>query len=133
MAFHDWGNKPIDSTQTPVSNPSTSTLLAEIDSTQLVPITGGATATSPYGRGGIGRVTAILGASTTADWRVERALSTGLGSTAIQQSIPILTPTGQSGQYVFLMAFEPGDRLRCRLNSTFTGFANAELQVEPLT
>lgn len=132
MGASDWGNQPIWSTGVGrASNPSTTTLVAEIDSTQLQTITGSSIAGA--GRSVVCRVTAIVGASTLADWTVEQALSTGLGSTAVRQLVPILTPSGQSGQYVFGAVVEPGDRIRARLNSSFTGNANAFLQVEPLS
>ena len=128
MAVHDWGNQVVHSTgANTASNPSTATLVAEIDSTQLRGVTG-----TP-GRRVPCRLTAIIGGSTTCDWRIEQARSTGLGSSAIRQVVPILTPTGQSGQYVVGLTIEPGDRVRARLNSSFTGTANAFLQIEPLT
>mgnify|MGYP001595243287 CR=1 FL=1 len=133
MAFFDWGNKPISSTQAPASNPTTATLLAELDSTQLGPMMNGSVSTAAGAHNALGRVTAILGGSTVADWRIERTLSTGLGSTAIQETVPLFTPSGQSGQYVFVREFQPGDRLRARVASSLTANVNAFLQVEPLT
>lgn len=131
MAYFDWGNRPISSTQAPTANPTTSALLFEIDSTMLAPMSGGSVATA--GRSGLGRVTLVLGADTLANFRVERCLSTGLGATAIRELVPIYTPINQSGQYVMTMEFEAGDRLRCRVASSFTGTVNAYASVEPLT
>lgn len=125
MAYFDWGNTPIVSTGTGLaSNPDTATLVAQVDSTQLGAITPG---------GQNFRVTWIVGASTLATWHLEQCLSTGLGSTAVRDDTPVLTPTNQSGQYVVTLKLEPGDRLRARLDAAITGTATAKISAEPLT
>ena len=131
MSWFDWGDKPITSgLSTAVSNPSTSTLIDEVDSTLLhAGLYGGASTNLQR----TCQVTWILGASTNAVWRCEQCLSTGLASTAIRDTVFIQTPTAQSGQYVWHMNLTAGDRLRARVNSTFTGVATAAIIVVPLT
>jgi hypothetical protein len=136
MALYEWGGPAISSTGAgTVTGPSTASLIAEVDSTQLQVLTGSSVLGTPRGHAVAVRVTATLGAgSTSADWRLEQCLSTGLGSTALRFLVPsIFTPPGQSGMYVYSMMIEPGDRIRARLNSSLTGAASAMLQVDPLT
>jgi hypothetical protein len=124
MAYFESGNTPIQSTSAPLgSDPSTSTLLAEIDSTQLA-------GTLPGGQNY--QITAIVGASTNAQWLIEQCLSTGLGSTAIRTLTSILTPTAMSGQYTWKWKLEQGDRIRARVNSSFTAVTSVKLFAEPL-
>lgn len=126
MAYFDWGNAPIHSTDsTAVSNPSTATLVGELDSTQL--------ASTAWASAKLFRVTWVVGASTLAVWRLEQALSTALASTSIRDTTFLQTPSAQSGQYMLTYKLEPGDRLRARVNSTFTGTATAKISAEPLT
>ena len=125
MSFFDWGNPPINSTVGPATNPSTATLVAELDSTQL------GTAGFRSGEQRIIGVTAILGCSTTALWQVEHATSTALSATA--DPIYIQTPSGQSGQYFVKFTVAANDRIRARLNSSITGTATAFLSGEYVT
>src|SRR5690242_2656445 len=93
MAWHDWGNRAVFSTTAqPVSNPSTATLIAEVDSTQL------GTANYAAGQKSLARVTWLLGSDTSATWQCEIATSTALANP--QDTVFLKTPTGQSGQYV---------------------------------
>lgn len=125
MSWYDLGNPPINSTQAqPTGAPSTATLLAEIDSTQL------GSATWETGRHHNYRVTWIVGASTTAIFQLEHATSTALASPV--DAIYVQTPTGQSGQYVVNLRLERNSRLRARLNSTAAN-AVAFIQAEQLT
>lgn len=133
MAWRDSGNAPINSTggysgstghNGLLTNPSTSDIIAEIDSTQFANVTP---------RGGVYLVTMELGASTLATWQIEQCLSTGLGSTAVRDLTFIQTPSGQSGQYQLTYKIEQGDRVRARLQSGITGVATAKLSAEPLT
>ena len=124
MAYFESGNVPIRSTGAGIgSDPSTGTILAEIDSTQLGSIL-------PSGQAF--QITAIVGASTNAQWRIEQCLSTGLGSTAIRDVVTILTPTAMCGQYMWKWSLEPGDRIRARVNSSFTAATSVKLFAEPL-
>lgn len=106
------------------TNPSTSVMIAEVDSTQLSILRAG---------GHNCQVTWVLGASTLAIWQLEQTLSTGIDiSTSGRDLIFVQTPTGQSGQYVTKHRIVSGDRLRARLQTAITGVATAKIQVEPL-
>ena len=124
MAYFEPGNIPVLSTGAGLTtDPSTATLLAEIDSTQLSMI---------LPQGMPFQITALVGASTNAQWRIEQCLSTGTGSTAIRDLVTILTPTAMSGQYTWKWYLQAGDRIRARVNSSFTATASAKLFAEPL-
>ncbi|MBP6774257.1 MAG: hypothetical protein KA154_14770 [Gemmatimonadaceae bacterium] len=126
MAWRDWGNIPINSTTAqPASNPSTSTLIAEVDSTQL------GTVNFATGQHRPALVTWILGSDTNALWQCEVANSTALASP--QDTIFLRTPPGASGQFVTTHSIPKDGRVRARLNSTFTGSASAYIAVEYMT
>lgn len=130
MSYYDWGNVAINSTGAAfVTDPSTATLVAQLDSTQL------GTKNLVAGQEQNWRLTVILGsnASTNAAWLVEHAISTGLGSTAIVNQFGAFSPAGQSAQYVWHWRLQKDSRLRCRLNSSISGLVSANLQAEPLT
>lgn len=126
------GNRAVSSTQLGVvSNPSTATLLAEIDfnSTMETVKAGGQNF----------RVTWIVGAQTTlATFQLEHSLSTGLdmstaaASTLTGCQIIVMGSSGQSAQFVTGHAINPGDRLRVRVASSFTGGAAAYIQAESM-
>lgn len=129
MAEFDWGTRPIASTAASAANPSTDTLVAEVDSTAInIAVTAG-----------IGKlpcqVNWIVGcqASTTGQFLLEHCLSTGLGSTAIRDQTLVFTPAGQSGQYNRRYLVTNGDRFRVRVLSSVTGTVAAKIQVEPLS
>lgn len=130
MAWRDWGSTPINShggTSTGYgieTNPSSATLIAEIDSTQLANVLKG---------GSLHQVTWVLGASTNATWMVEQASSTSLSTSAIRDRTYIQTPSNQSGQYILTYKLEKGDRLRARIEGGVTGVATAKISAEPLT
>ena|SRR3990167_4388659 len=125
MAFYDWGNVPVNSTQDVASNPTTGVLIAEIVSSQF----GGNLAA----RAGSYRVTWIVGASTLASFRLEHCLSSGLGSTALRDRTVVWTALNQSAQYVANYRIEPGDRLRVRADPALAAAsAAAKIQAEPL-
>lgn len=124
MAWHFEGNKPINSTGfTPVGAPSTSTLLAELDSTQL------GTVNLVAGQSQIFQVTYVLGADTNVTWQAGTCASTALNS-GVDEFYP-KTPTGQSGQYVMQHTLEKDQRIRARLFSTGANAA-AYLSAVPL-
>ncbi len=130
MAWRDWGNQPIQSTgSNPVANPSTSTLIAEIDSTQL-----GTASFAPSQHKNL-QVTWLVGADTNATWQLEVAGSTSLtaGPSTSVDMLWVKTPSGQSGQYVTTHKVGPKARVRARVNSTFTGSAVASIIAEYLT
>jgi hypothetical protein len=125
MAFHDWGNLPVKSTDVSVANPDTATLVAELTPAQLAAVS--TRANVPY------RVNWRVGASTGAIFLLEVATSTGLGSTAIRESCMVFTGSNQTAQYLDHYRVQPGDRLRVRVGSSFTGTAAAQISAEPLT
>lgn len=127
MGWYDAGNPPIVSSATaqPVSNPSTLTLLNEIDSTQL------GTAFYPTNHSQLFRATLFIGGDTNLTVQFEAAKSTALsGSTQIYY---IKTPTAQSGQYVMNFRLKKDYRLRCRCASTATTSVVCSIQAEVLT
>jgi hypothetical protein len=120
MSHRDWGNPPIQSTQAASSDPSTSTLIAELNSSNgLI--------------GGLYEVRWAVGASTGALFRLEHALSTGLGSTAIRDQAMVFTGSNQTSEFVFNYKLEAGDRLRVLTNSSFTGSVAAKISAEQFT
>lgn len=129
MSFFTVGTPSIGSTQAPATNPSTSTLIAEIDSTSLHNgvIKNG---------GGNFQVTWIVGGSTIVSWQLEAATSTalnaGVATDACPQFWPV-TPVNQTAQYVTKMRLERGYRLRARTQASISaGIANASILAEPL-
>lgn len=124
MSFFTPGTPAIASTQGLTTNPSTSSIVAEIDSTQLALVK----------RGGQNfQVTWIAGGSTIVTWQFEQCLSTGLDmSTAGRDLTFALTPTGQSGQYITKLRLEPGDRLRARVQTGLTAVVAAKIFAEPI-
>lgn len=124
MSFFAPGNTPVNSTlATPVAAPSTATLIAELDSTQL------GTATWATGRQTDYRVTFLVGASTTVIWQLEHAASTSL-ATYLDQAF-VITPTGMSGQYMVTWRLSTASRIRVRQFSTGNN-ACAYISAEPL-
>jgi|SRR6185295_12572406 len=125
MAFHDWGNPPINSTGfTPVAAPSTATLIAELDSTRL------GTVFFDTGQSRQYQVTWIVGADTNATWQLESATSSSLAD-GVDVIFP-KTPSGQSAQYVTYHTLEKNMRLRARQFSTAVNSA-AFISAVPLT
>lgn len=116
----DWGNSPLKSTQAAASDPSTSALIAEINSSNGI----GA---------GLYQVRWAVGASTGALFRLEHALSTSLASTGIRDQTMVFTGSNQTSELVFNYKLEAGDRLRVLVNSTFTGSVAAKIEAEPFT
>jgi hypothetical protein len=126
MAYFDWGNVPLKSTTVSVSDPSTATLIAEIDSTAFATVTTNRAGTA-Y------RVNWRVGASTGAIFLLERCTSTGLGSSAIAESCMIFTGANQTAQYVDTYKIDPGQRMRVRVASSMTATVAAQISAEPLT
>lgn len=125
MSWYDAGNRPINSTHAqPVGAPSTSTLIAELDSTQL-----GTVHYTP-GHQMNHRVTWLVGASTSAVFKLEHAGSTAEGD--ILDRAYVWTPSAQSGQYIFNVRLGKDSRLRVRMDSS-AATATAFIQSEPLT
>ncbi len=128
--WRDWGSVPINSSGGTTAgswgletNPSTSTLIAEIDSTQLAQVLSG---------GSVYQVSWLVGASTNVTWLLEQASSTDL-SVAVRDLSYVQTPSGQTGQYILSYKLQKGDRLRARLLAGITGTATAKISAEPMT
>lgn len=123
MRNFDVGTIPINSTGfTPVSGPDTSTLLAELDSTQL-----GTVNLSP-GRQLNVLVNWTLGADTNATWQCETCTSTALGSG--QDIFFPKTAPSQTAQYQTAHRIGKDYRIRARLFSTAVNaaaFISAEI------
>lgn len=110
------------------ANPSTSTLLAEVDFN-------GTNATARAGGKNVG-VTWIVGVTTTnAIFLLEQSQSTSLDISSVgtyRGQIVAQCSSGASAQYYTKHRVEPGDRFRVRVASSFAGSANAFISVEPL-
>ena len=125
MAWHDWGNKPINSTGfVPISAGSTTALFAELDSTML------GTKDFFAGQERIYAVTWIVGGDTNITWQLETCTSTA--TNAGVDAIYPKTPTGQSGQYTTYHALSKDYRIRARMFSTGNNGA-AYISAMPLT
>ena len=129
MSFFSVGTPAVNSTQGVATNPSTSTLIAEIDSTSLgnhIIKSGGANF----------QVTWIIGGSTLSGWQLEAATSTALSAGVDTDACPQYWPftvNGQSAQFVTKMRLERGHRLRARVTAAFNaGTASANIIAEPL-
>ena len=134
MSGRDFGNVPLFSTTAGTqADPSTATLVAEL----IIPNLGSSATASHY------EVRYLVGASTGAIWRLECALSAGLGSTAIRttqndstsalQRSVVFTGSNQTSEFVLTHKAYPGDRFRVIPLSSFTGTAAASIEAEALT
>ena len=124
MSFFSAATEAFESTQGINVNPSTSALIAEIDSTALLVKGGGQNF----------QVTWIVGGSTAAIYQLEQCLSTGLDmSTAGRSQTNVVCPKDQSAQYMTKNKIRSGDRLRVRMNAAQAS-ANmlAKIIAEPL-
>lgn len=124
MSYYATGNRPIFSTTAPTAAPSTATLIAFLDSTQL------GTASFAAGQSLDFRITLIAGCDTNAAWQFERADSSTLAD-PVPETVWFRSPSNQSGQYVFAMRLERNQFLRARMASTGAN-AMAYIQAEPL-
>lgn len=127
MGWRDSGNPPINSTAAPASNPSTSTLIAELDSTQL------GTKNLVGGQKLLVTATWILGHnnSSGASWQLETCASTALNS-GVDVFYPF-SPQNQSAQYVTTHELFKDYRMRARLFSSQAGTFAAYISAEVLT
>lgn len=128
--WRDWGSVPVNSSGGTTAgswgietNPSTDTLVAEIDPTQLAAVLSG---------GSVYQVSWLVGASTNVVWLLEQASSTNL-ATAPRDLTFVQTPSGQTGQYILSYKLQKGDRLRARLQTAITGTATCKISAEPMT
>lgn len=125
MAWHDWGNRPVNSTGTTVQGAgSTSTLYAELDSTML------GTVNYKTGQSQLWEVRYVVGATTNVTWQVGTCASTALSAGV--DELFVHSPTYQSAQYVFQHVLEKDYRIRVRQFSTGSNGA-AYISAVPLT
>lgn len=137
MAFFDSGNPPIystlncNSTTALVANPSTITVITELDSTQLGTLNLNVAANPTK----IVIANWLLGGDTGLTWLIAQALSTTVGSTgnAIGTVCPIRTPANQTGQYQTKHVLGVNHRLQAYLQSTVTSTVWASAWAEVLT
>lgn len=128
MSYYITGNPPINSTFAPVSDPSTSALLAELDSTNFKVFAKQGPSERIYG------VNISIGGSTGAYWVVEHVTSTAIGTAAIVDRCFYRTASGQTSQFVRKFRLTATtDRIRVRHVSSVTGVFEAGLSAEELT
>lgn len=126
MAWGEFGNQPINSTSSLITAPSTSTLIAEIDSTQL------GTQNFVAGQSRNYQVTYILGGDTGLTWQVGTCSSTALNA-GVDEFFP-KTATLQSAQFTLQHTLLVNYRIRARLVSTGTApNCAAYISAVPLT
>jgi hypothetical protein len=125
VAWHSFGNKPINSTGLtgPIGAGSTATLFAELDSTML------GTANFKVGQSMLVQVTYVMGADTVVTWQAGVCNSTATNS-GVDEFFP-KTPTAQSAQYILQHVLEKDQRIRIRQQSSGAGGA-AYLSAVPL-
>lgn len=125
MSYFITGNVPINSTFAPATDPSTTALLAELDSSNFRP------------RGPGERIYGVhitLGGSTGGYWVVEHATSTNVASTAVADRCFYRTASGQTSQFVRKFRLTATtDRIRVRHVSSVSGLFEAGLSAEELT
>lgn len=129
MSFFATGNRAYNSTTIGLTaSPTTATLLAEVDFNSSM-------ATARNGGEPVG-VTWIVGVTTTnCVFLLEQAQSTSLDMSSAgtyRASIAVQCSSGASAQFYTKHQVYPGDRLRVRINSSFTGSANAFISAEHL-
>lgn len=128
MSHPAYGNRPINSTFAPVNNPSTTILLAELESTNF-----GIDLTHPIQQSRTYTVSIYLGGSTGGYWAVEQATSTAISAGAVVDAFYPRTASGQTSQFVRKYVLAPTDRIRVRHVSSVTGLFEASLQAEEWT
>lgn len=123
MSFFLTGNVPINSTFAPVNNPSTTALLAELESTNF----GRNSSAYPL----IYNVNITLGGSTGGYWVFEVATSTAISAGVVTDFAYYRTASGQTSQFVRKVRLANAtDRIRVRHASSVTGLFEASLQAE---
>lgn len=125
MAWGEFGNQAINSTFAVTSSPSTSTLIAELDSTQL------GTKDFVTGQSRNYAVSYVLGGDTNTKWQVGVCTSTALNA-GVDEFFPV-TPTFQSAQYQIQHTLGPNYRIRARVTSSHAGAIHAYISAVPLT
>lgn len=115
MAWPDAGNKPINSTSSVIVAGSTSTLYAELDSTQL------GTKDFVTGQSRLFEVRYIVGGASTGAWQIGTASSTALNA-GVDEIFPF-TAAQQSAQFVVTHELLKDYRIRCRTISSAASMA----------
>lgn len=134
MGARNYGNVPLFSTTAAtVADPSTSALVAQL----ILPTTSDTRVASLY------EARFLVGASTGAIWRLECALSSGLGSSAIRtadndstsalQRSVVFTGSNQTSEFVLTFKAYPGDRFRAVPLSSLSGTAAGSIEAEAIT
>lgn len=119
--WYGFGNKTITSTQTEKSNPSTTTLIAELSSL----------AANDY------EMRVLVGASTVATFIVEQGPSTDIsvlreGGAYLGRRF-VYGTVNQTAQYILRFRAEQGDYVRVRVAAAIgAGNAAATIQLEPM-
>lgn len=125
MAFFLPGTTPINSTFAQATDPSTTALLAELDSSNFGVLSNGPA--RMYG------VNIYLGGSTGALWVVEHATSTAITTGAVVDRVFLRTASGQTSQFIHNFRLTaPTDRLRVRHVSSVTGTFDAKLSAQEI-
>jgi len=124
MAWHDSGNPPINSTTSIIVAGSTSTLYAELDSTQL------GTKSLVAGQKKQFQVTYVLGGDSTGVWQIGTCSSTDL-SAGVDELFPF-TLAKQTSQFVVQHELFKDYRIRCRTVSSAASLS-AYISAVPLT
>ena len=127
MSWFTPGSIAVESTQAPVSGPSTSSIIAEVDSTQVGQFL-------PTGRAPVNvQATWIVGGSSGVLFRLEQATSTALDMATVGRSLTYAyTAANQSAQFVTKHRVYAGDRFRVRVDAAPGGVTAAKVIVEPL-
>jgi hypothetical protein len=121
MSFYAPGGRPITSTDAPATDPSTTAILAELDSTSFGSTRGG----RHYA------VNVYLGGSTACTFIVEHATSTNIASSAASES-HLFWSGGPTAQYVKRFVLNGSDRIRVRQPTAVAGTFHAKLQAEEI-
>ena len=123
MAFFVPFNPPINSTFAATADPSTATILAELESSNF--------GNNTHQRGDrIYGVNIWVGGSTAATWVIEQATSTALAATV--DSLTVRTASQQHSQFLKVFKLAANDRIRVRHASTVSGTFEAYLQAQEL-
>jgi len=122
MGRYAAGSAPINSTGAAVTDPSTSVIIAELDSTNFQ--------SSRNGR--IYAVDVWVGGSTSQVWQLELASSPNVDSTSILEATTLRNGSGMTHQYVKKFKLDGHQRIRLRQPVAVAGVYEAKLQAEEI-
>jgi len=120
MSYFVTGNPAYASTAALATDPSTSAVLAKLDSTNF----------NSTARDRQYVVYAYCGGSTGAVWALERATSPNINSTSIIERITLFTASGQTSQFVAKFSLSGHEEVRVHHISSVTGSFAASLRAE---